>query len=63
MAVISYLMASQCLSYDAALALAQERRKMAEPNPTFAAMLRAYAASDALKQLQAELAEQPASSL
>ena len=55
MAVTSYLMASQRLSYEEALALVQEQRKMAEPNPAFEAALRQYQTSEALQHLQAQL--------
>lgn len=43
-------------SFEESLKIVQEQRKMAEPNPTFYKRLQEFASSDALKEVQEELA-------
>ena len=43
------------LPCDKALALVKERRKMAEPNPTFMLLLKKFETSEELKKTKTEL--------
>lgn len=40
---------------DEALAIVKEKRKMAEPNPTFSLLLKKFETSEELKKIQTEL--------
>ena len=56
-AIIAYLMAiGERRSYEESLRFVRERRRMANPNPTFSKKLQDFAHSDALKRLRKELA-------
>ena len=43
------------MTSDEALGFVKEKRKMAEPNPTFALLLKKFETSEELKKLQTEL--------
>ena len=55
-AVAAYLMAiERGRGFEESLKMVRERRRMADPNPTFCEKLQDFASSDALKQIQEEL--------
>lgn len=54
-AVIAYVMASQGVTFEEAAELVKEKRKMAEPNPSFAMKLKRFQKSEALRTLRAEM--------
>lgn len=56
-AVVAYLMATETgsIGYEEGLHMVQEQRKMAEPNPTFASLLKSFERSTALKELRERL--------
>ena len=43
------------MTSEEALSFVQEKRKMAEPNPTFAILLKKFEVSEELKKIQTEL--------
>ena len=48
-------MAIKSMSSDEALAVVKEKRKMAEPNPTFTLLLKKFETSEEFKKVQTEL--------
>lgn len=60
-AVIAYLMAchdGKGVEFEEGLRIVQEQRKMAEPNPTFTDLLKAFGKSSTLRDLREELKSQ-----